>query len=118
MDKIFIHDFSLKASIGVYEKEKRAKQRIILNISAELHPGCNGHISDNVDDTVSYEIFVSEAEKLAASGHFELAEHFAEKLAQNLLKNARLNSVEIKLEKPDILKKYAKSVGVKIIRTR
>lgn len=116
--RIFIEDLKVKASVGVYASEKKKKQPLLISFDGVLDESCRGHITDNVEDTVSYEVFLRESEALAQQKHFDLIEYFADQLAQNILKQTKLSQITIKITKPEIFKKQSAAVGVQITRSR
>lgn len=111
---IFVKDFEILMSIGVYPEERSAKQRVLLNIEAQCQSG--DIQSDDVSETVSYEDFVKTAQALAQERHYNLLELYAESLAEALLADTRIQFIKIRAEKPDIFKGNPRSVGVEIIR--
>ena len=113
MDQIFIKELELQMSIGIYDAEKAAPQRVI--VSAYLDIETSGAQSDEIADTVSYETVANTIKDLATTRHFNLVESFAEEIASECLKDKRVMSIELEIEKPDIFND-AKSVGIKIIR--
>ncbi len=115
MDKIFIKDLELMMSIGIYEHERAKKQRVIVNIKAFVEPPAMGWQNEDIKESVSYEELVNEITELPKSQHFELVETFAEKIAQSCLGKTNVKSVNIHIEKPDIIE-GVESVGVEITR--
>lgn len=116
ISKLLVRDLTLDMSIGVYEFEKKAPQRVCVNVEAyvELPDMLDG---DNINDVVSYEPIVDEAERLASNGHTNLVETLAQKLADFCLQDDRVSGVMVRVEKLDIFDNAA-GVGIEIARTR
>ena len=51
--KIIIENLEIKASIGVYEKEKKTKQKIIINFEILLKK-CNSPVFDQLKEVSDY----------------------------------------------------------------
>lgn len=113
---VFVRDLDLMASIGIYDTEKRAPQRIIVNIDVSVKES-DGPVADDISHVVSYEIIVKKVEAILAEGHINLVETLCERIAQACLRDKRVVAARVRVEKPDIVPN-ARSVGVEIERTR
>ncbi len=114
--EIFVRDFEVQASIGVYDEEKDGKQPLIISAWLEVNrPG--EWQDDNFDDVVSYETVIEEAEAIAASGHINLVETFAEKLIAALMLNEGVLAVSVNIDKPHAFG-GSTIAGVRISRRR
>lgn len=113
---VFVRDLDLMASIGIYDTEKRAPQRIIVNIDVSVKES-DGPVADDISHVVSYEIIVKKVDAILAEGHINLVETLCERIAQACLRDRRVVAARVRVEKPDIVPN-ARSVGVEIERTR
>jgi 7,8-dihydroneopterin aldolase/epimerase/oxygenase len=113
---VFVRDLEVMASIGIYDVEKQAKQKIIVNIDLSVREA-DGPMEDEIGHVVSYEIVVKKVEAILADGHVQLVETLCEKIAQAALRDKRVLAARVRIEKPDIIPN-ARSVGVEIERTR
>lgn len=111
---VFVRDLEVKTLIGIYEQEKAAPQRIIVNIDLSVLEGSG---DDDISHVVSYEIVVKKVEAIIAEGHINLIETMCEKVAAACLKDKRVMAARVRIEKPDIIPN-ARSVGVEIERVR
>jgi 7,8-dihydroneopterin aldolase/epimerase/oxygenase len=112
-DSIFVHDYVIDCNIGVYAEEKGVTQKVRLSVNAYLAP----HVRSTVDEMVevpSYTDIIDAIDQLAASGHINLVETYAEEIAKRLLKDKRIGGVFIKIEKLE----RGPIRGVEIYRTR
>ncbi len=114
LTRVFVRDLVLNAMIGVYEQEKLKPQRIRINIDlmAALRPGPS---SDDLADVVSYETVVNNIRAVVESGHVNLVETLAERIAERCLIDRRVQSARVRVEKLDVLQDVG-SVGVEIER--
>ncbi len=119
--RMFIRDLVLSASIGVYAHEHEALQRIRINLDLAVADDTGAHRShcvvgpDDLARVVDYETIVVRAREIVKSGHVQLVETLAERLAQTCLDDARVLNVRVRVEKLDIFADAA-SAGVEIER--
>ena len=99
--KIFINNLILKASIGVYEEEKKNKQKIIVNLEILLTNDTEPQ-SDNLKDTQDYSQFRKCVADIIESQHFDLLETLTKKIHVVISDNKFVLGVKINISKPDI----------------
>jgi len=112
-DKIFVRDFVLPMEIGAYSHERGHTQKVRFDVTAEVQ-----RVTDNPQDmrhVVSYDIIMDGIRTIVASGHIDLAETLAEKVASHVLANPRVVRVSVRVEKLEVA---PASVGVEIERVR
>ncbi len=112
---VFIHDLEIPASIGVYSHEKVDKQRIRINLDLAVREGDASAIDDDLANVVCYEAVVSGIRRLVDSGHVNLVETLAERIASLSLEDKRVRIARVRVEKLDVFPD-ATSVGVEIER--
>ena len=113
---VFIKDFFIEEIIGIHKHEKIKKQKIKLNIVLDIN---QNSIPDEKDirSIVDYEKITNKLESLAKSKKYNFLESLAEDSFKEIFEDKRINSVTIKIEKPDAIKN-AKSVGVEVFKAR
>ena len=99
--KIFINNLILIASIGVYEKEKKNKQKIIVNLEILLTNNTEP-LSDNLEETQDYSQFRKCVTDIVQSEHFDLLEILTKKIYSAISKNKFVLGVKVNISKPDI----------------
>lgn len=114
--KIIIRDLQVDMKIGIHDHEKQNEQKVIINIEAfaENNPHWQ---EDNYDHAICYETIVNAVQDMASQGHINLVETLAEQIAAFCLKDQRITSTMVRIEKPDIIGNTA-SVGVEITRSQ
>jgi len=112
---VFVRDLVLEASIGVHRHEKRGRQPIRVNIDLTVDDILP--IEDRLDHVVDYEIIVAGVRSLVASGHINLVETLAERIAALCLSDRRVAAARVRVEKLEVVAE-AVSVGVEIERLR
>ena len=110
-DRIFVRDFLIDASVGVYNYEKGQRQRMRFNVEADVPRA--SRVADDFSDIVSYDVFIDAIRVTVQSGHVKLVETMAEEIAAVALRDRRVRRVRVRAEKLDIIEG---SVGVEIER--
>lgn len=114
MDIVYLHGLSLDTLIGVWEWERKVKQKVVvdLDLGMDILPAAK---SDTIDDTIDYQAVVTRLAKLADESSFRLVEAFAEAIADILLSEFGIAWVRIRINKQGAMRE-ARSVGVIIER--
>ena len=113
---VFIKDFIIKEIIGIHEHEKIKKQKIKFNIVLDVNQSSLPDEKD-IKSIVDYEKITNKLENLAKSKKYNFLESLAEDSFKEIFEDERINSVTIKIEKPQAIKN-TKSVGVEVFKTR
>ena len=71
----------------------------------------------NISSVVDYEQITNKLENLARNKNYNFLESLAEDSFKEIFEDKRINSVKIKIEKPDAIKN-AKSVGIEVFKSR
>ena len=116
MDKVYIKGLQLYTLIGVYDFEREAKQRVILDIELDADLQKAGR-SDNVADTLDYGKIAQRLAAVADTSQYQLLEALGEKIATVLLDEFATSKVCLTINKPDILDNVS-AVGVRLTRSR
>lgn len=114
--KVFVRDLKINMLIGIYPHEQKTLQEVIVNIEALVADPANWQ-RDDMADWVSYEDFVKAVMGIIETGHINLLETFAHRIADDILLNPRILSVAIKLEKTAAIS-GTRSVGVEYAQQR
>jgi dihydroneopterin aldolase len=114
MDTIFITDLRADAIIGIYDRERKTKQTI--SIDLELGTSVpDAAATDCVDDTINYKLLSKRVEAYIQQSEFQLIETLAEKLAGIILDEFDVPWLKLTLHKIGALSNSG-DVGVRIIR--
>ncbi len=113
---VFVRDLVLEGSIGVHEHEKGNVQRVRFNVDLSVVED-EMPAQDKLGEVVCYEKVVDGVRAIVASGHVNLVETMAERIAQMCLQDKRVASVRVRVEKLDAIS-AAESVGIEIERSR
>jgi dihydroneopterin aldolase len=112
--KVFVTGVQVQAEIGVYRHEIGRKQPLVVDVELDVPTDA----SDRLADTFNYEAILKAAQDLAASGHVDLVETFAHRLAERCLADPRVTRARVRIEKPLALAPHAVAAGVEIVLGR
>jgi len=111
---VFVRDLLLDAHIGVFTSEKGRTQPIRVNIDLTVSEVAH---SDKLANVVCYKSVVDGIKAIVASGHLNLVETLAERIAAQCLEDPRVVVARVRIEKLAAISEAA-SVGVEIERMR
>ncbi len=114
--RVFVRDLELMASVGVYELEKRYEQRLIISVDLMVLDDYDAE-SDSLSAVLDYGTVIAGIRAIVESGHTNLLETLAERVAQRCLADQRVMRAVVRLEKPDIVP-GCRTVGIEIVRDR
>jgi 7,8-dihydroneopterin aldolase/epimerase/oxygenase len=111
--KIFVRGIVVQAEIGVYDHEHGRSQPLVVEV--ELALATSGF--ERLADTINYENIAIWAREAAAQGHVKLVETFAEQVALACLRDPRVLSARVRVEKPEALAPAIAGVEVTLERS-
>lgn len=109
---VFVRELSVEAAIGLYPHEHAGPQPLLVDIELELTPAPVRRIGQTVD----YDSLVAKAREMA-SGHIDLVETFAQRLAAACLDDPRAVRCRVRVEKPRAVQGAA-AAGVEAVVSR
>ena len=113
---VFIKDFIIEEIIGIHEHEKIKKQKIKFNIVLDINQSSVPDEKD-IKSIVDYEKITDKLKILTKNKKYNFLESLAEDSFKEIFEDKRINSVTIKIEKPEAIKN-AQSVGVEVFKAR
>ena len=112
-DRIYVCDLVLDARIGIHAPEKGRAQRIRVDVAADILPADR---SEDIARTLCYDYIVSGIRDIVNSGHINLTETLAERIAAHLLAHPLTMRAEVRVEKLDRIP--GARLGVHIVREK
>ena len=113
---VLIKDFIVNEIIGIHEHEKIKKQKIIFNLVIDVNQNTVPNDSD-LNSIIDYEKITNKLKNLTKNKNYNFLESLAEDSFKEIFEDKRINSIKIKIEKPDAITN-AKSVGVEVFKNR
>ena len=113
-DTIFLRDLEIDATIGVYEWEKRIRQKVCINLemAADITQAAASH---SIDDTLDYKAVAKRIVQFVEASHYELIESLIEKVAAMLIQEFNIPWLRSTISKPRAVR-GARDVGITIER--
>ena len=112
---VFIRNLEVLAHIGIHGHEQGKMQPVRINVDLAVEDTLK--LEDKLEKVVDYEAITKKIRAIVASGHINLAETFAERIALACFEDARVKSARVRVEKLHALP-GAESAGVEIERER
>ena len=113
---VTIRGLVLMASIGIRRREREQKQRVRISVDVTAATGA-AFPGEDRRRIINYEKIVAAIREIAASGHIDLCEGFAERVCNACLADPRVERVRVWVEKPDVFPD-TDGVGAVLERTR
>ena len=86
--------------IGIYDHERTTPQRVLIDAELLLSP-VSEPMSDDVDDSLNYDVIRETIVKIVASRHFDLQETLARELFDALRMLDGVIALRVRTAKPD-----------------
>ena len=99
--KILINNLTIQASVGVFENEKKNKQKIIVNVELLLSNDSEPK-KDSLESTQDYSQFRKCLIDIIQSQHFQLLEVLVENIHSTLMVNSYVIGAKVNISKPNI----------------
>lgn len=115
MDTVFLKDFSIQATHGVAERERRVEQEFVFDVEAECDTSSAAK-SDKLKDAVDYMDFVAAIQEVVSGKPRYLIERIAQEVADRILADTRISRVRVWIRKSSVLPNGI--VGISIERMR
>jgi len=113
---VLIKNFIIQEIIGIHKHEKIKKQKIKFNIVIDVDQNVLPDEKD-IKSIVDYEKITNNLKNLVKNKKYNFLESLAEDSFKEIFEDKRINSVKIKIEKPEAIK-CADSVGVEVFKSR
>ncbi len=113
-DKIFLEKLEIPCLIGIFDWERRRKQKITIDLEfpADIRKAAR---RDRIEDATDYKKIAKTTIAFVSESRFHLLETLAESLASLLLKKFKLREIKLRVSKPGAVR-GSQNVGVEILR--
>ncbi|MBT4921754.1 MAG: dihydroneopterin aldolase [Rickettsiales bacterium] len=97
--QFLIKDYQTHISLGVYPIELRVKNKVLLSIKFD-YPADKAAISDDLADTIDYDLIVAAIEQASGNKHYHLIEHLIAELHKSISAiDSNISNLKISLKK-------------------
>ncbi|TAN02797.1 MAG: dihydroneopterin aldolase [Rhodanobacteraceae bacterium] len=114
MDTVFIEALEVETVIGIYDWERKIRQKVVLDIEMGFD-NTKAAASDEIADTVNYKAVAKRLIGFIEASSFQLVETLAERCAAIILDEFKVSWLRLRLAKPGAVTD-SKAVGVVIER--
>jgi dihydroneopterin aldolase len=115
--RLFLRDYEIYINIGVHDFEKKAEQRVILNVDLYIPLAMNTPTHDQLNEVVDYDFMRETIKGLAAKGHIQLQETFCDEIVSAMLAHPKVLAARVSTSKPDVYPD-CHSVGVEVFHIK
>lgn len=99
---IFVRNYHLQVSIGVYDHEKEAPQSMVFNVIAYVGRESASPSHDALNEVVDYDFVRNTIKNHAMAGHVQLQETLCDRIAHTLFEKKQIIAAYVASEKTDI----------------
>jgi dihydroneopterin aldolase len=116
MDQIFLTGLTTDCIIGIWDWERRVKQKVVvdLEMAADIRKAA---ASDSIEDTLDYKRVAKRLLQFIGDSEFQLVETLTERIAQVVVTEFDVAWVRVKLNKQGAIR-GSRDVGILIERRR
>ncbi|EHR73065.1 dihydroneopterin aldolase [Burkholderiales bacterium JOSHI_001] len=115
--RLFLRQHELRVDIGVHDFEKRAPQRLHINVELYVPLAASTPQRDHISEVVDYDFVREVIHQRVARGHIELQETLADDLLRALLAHPGVRAARVSTEKPDVYPD-CDAVGVEVFGSK
>lgn len=115
--RLFLRDYEVWINIGVHDFEKRAEQRVIINVDLYVPLALSTPQADELDEVVDYDFIRRTVAQRLSKGHVHLQETLCDDLLTQLLAHPKVHAVRVSTAKPDVYPD-CDAVGVEVFRSK
>ena len=116
MDKVFIRGLEARVTVGVFDWERRIKQKIVFDLEI-ASDNKRAAASDDVKDTLDYKKVSKAIVQFAENSDYQLVETLAEAVAEMVICDFAVRELKLSLNKVGAVT-TAREIGVEIKRQR
>jgi len=116
MDTIFLSGLTTECIIGIWDWERRVRQKVVVDIemAADIRRAA---ATDSIDDTLDYKRVSKRLLQFIGDSQFQLVETLTERIAEIVVREFGVTWVRVRLNKQGAIR-GARDVGIQIERRR
>lgn len=115
--RVFLKNYTVWINIGVHEFEKRAEQRVIINVDLYVPLSLSTPKADELDEVVDYDFIRNTVAESLSRGHIQLQETLCDDILAAVLAHSKVHAARVSTAKPDVYPD-CESVGVEVFRSK
>jgi len=115
--RMFLRNYEVWINIGVHEFEKRAEQRVLINVELWVPLELSTPKADELDEVVDYDFIRRSVAERLSKGHIHLQETLCDDIAETMMSHPKVRATRVSTAKPDVYPD-CESVGVEVFRSK
>jgi len=116
MDTIFLSGLTTECIIGIWDWERRVRQKVVVDIEMATDIR-RAAATDSIDDTLDYKRVSKRLLQFIGDSQFQLVETLTERIAEIVVREFDVTWVRVRLNKQGAIR-GARDVGIQIERRR
>ncbi|HYP83454.1 dihydroneopterin aldolase [Variovorax sp.] len=115
--RVFLRDYEVWINIGVHEFEKRAEQRVLINVDLYVPLDVSTPTADELDEVLDYDFIRRTVAERVRRGHVQLQETLCDDILARLMAHPKVQAARVSTAKPDVYPD-CDAVGVEVFRSK
>ena len=115
--RLFLRNYEVWINIGVHDFEKRAEQRVIINVDLYVPLAVSTPKADDLDEVVDYDFIRRTVAARLSKGHIHLQETLCDDILEQVLAHPKVLAARVSTAKPDVYPD-CDAVGVEVFRKK
>ena len=115
--RLFLRNYEVMINIGVHDFEKRAEQRVMINVDLYIPLEQSTPKADQLSEVVDYDFMRETIAKRIAKGHIHLQETLCDDVVKAMLAHPRVRAARVSTMKPDVYPD-CEGVGVEVFQLK
>ena len=115
--RLFLRNYEVMINIGVHDFEKRAEQRVLINVDLYIPLEQSTPKADQLSEVVDYDFMRETIARRMAQGHVHLQETLCDDVVKAMLLHPRVRAARVSTMKPDVYPD-CEGVGVEVFQLK
>ena len=111
--RLFLRDYEVLINIGVHDFEKKAEQRVLINVDLFVPLAQSTPRADKLAEVLDYDFIRRTIAERVARGHIHLQETLADDVLALMLAHPLVKAARVSTAKPDVYPD-CEAVGVEV----
>ena len=111
--RLFLADYAVWINIGVHDFEKKAEQRVLINVDLYVPLAVSTPKADELDEVLDYDFIRRTVAERVRRGHIHLQETLADDVLRAVLAHPKVRAARVSTAKPDVYPD-CEAVGVEV----
>ncbi|WP_020653738.1 dihydroneopterin aldolase [Massilia niastensis] len=115
--RLFLRNYEVMINIGVHDFEKKAEQRVLINVDLYIPLDLSTPKADQLSEVVDYDFMRDTIARRVSKGHIHLQETLCDDVVKAMLTHPRVRAARVSTMKPDVYPD-CEGVGVEVFQIK